>query len=124
MALNRTILLVDDEITLLRATHEVLKLSGYQVISAANGQEAQLFFNQHQARLDLVITDLDMPDMDGVALMMALRHEKPQLKIIIISGNIELIENTNHPLHQADLVLAKSFRLTRLLEAIAMLLPD
>jgi CheY-like chemotaxis protein len=121
---KRTILLVDDHIVLLRATQDVLEMSGYQVLSAANGREALLLFEQHQASLGLVITDLDMPDMDGVALMTALRAKNPQLKILMMSGNLELIENANHPLHQADLVLPKPFRLPQLLAAIRGLLPD
>jgi CheY-like chemotaxis protein len=121
---KRTILLVDDHIVLLRATQDVLEMSGYQVLSAANGREALLLFEQHQASLGLVITDLDMPDMDGVALMAALRAKNPQLKILMMSGNLELIENANHPLHQADLVLPKPFRLPHLLAAIRGLLPD
>jgi CheY-like chemotaxis protein len=124
MMQKRTILLVDDHIVLLRATQDVLEMSGYQVLSATNGRDALLLFEQHQASLGLVITDLDMPDMDGVALMTALRAKNPQLKILMMSGNLEMIENANHPIHQADLVLPKPFRLPHLLAAIRGLLPD
>jgi CheY-like chemotaxis protein len=104
--------------------HDILEFSGYHVLSAADGHEALLLFEQHQASVDLVLTDVVMPIMDGVALMTALRAENPQLKIIMMTGNIDLIEDDNHPLHKADLVLAKPFRLPRLLEAIVKLLPD
>ena len=124
MTSNQTILLVDDEITLLRATQEVLQMSGYQVLAAASGSEALNLFDQHQGNIGLVVTDLAMPDMDGVALMTALRAQNPQPKIIMMTGNIDLIEDKNHPMHQADLVLAKPFRLPHLLETINMLLPD
>ena len=104
--------------------HDILEMSGYQMLTAADGREALVLFEQHQASLDLILTDAVMPKMDGVALMTALRAENPQLKIIIMTGNIDLIEDENHPLYQADLVLPKPFRVSRLLEAIDSLLPD
>lgn len=121
---SKTILLVDDQKTLLRAVREGLEMSGYQVLTADNGQEAISLYAERKDIINLIITDFAMPGMDGVALITALRQEKPDLKTIIMTGNLALIAIPHHPLHQADVVLPKPFRLPKLIDSIATLLND
>ena len=121
---SKTILLVDDQKTLLRAVREGLEMSGYQVLTADNGQEAISLYAERKDIINLIITDFAMPGMDGAALITALRQEKPDLKTIIMTGNLALIAIPHHPLHQADVVLPKPFRLPKLIDSIATLLND
>lgn len=80
-----TILLVDDEELLRAAVQEMLEMSGYKVITASNGHEAMACLNQQA--IDLVITDLVMPKMDGVDLVEQIRQIRPDLPVIVVSGS-------------------------------------
>ncbi len=65
------ILLVDDERQIVRVLRTSLQSHGYEILSASNGLEALRLFEQ--SKPDLVITDLSMPDMDGLELTKAIR---------------------------------------------------
>ena len=94
------ILVVDDE-KLVRATlRQMLEKAGHQVFEAANGVEALYAFEKCEA--NLVITDIIMPEKEGIETIMELRQRKPGLKIIAMSGGGRT-GNTNY------LDLAKSF---------------
>lgn len=78
------IVLVDDT-DIFRETLEVaLQRAGHEVIGAASGLGIERVVAQHKA--DLVITDMLMPDRDGVETMMALRRRYPELRVIAMSG--------------------------------------
>ena len=80
-----TILLVDDEELLRAGVQEMLELQGYAVITAPNGQQAMACLNDHS--IDLVITDLVMPKMDGVDFVQQLRQVRPDVPVIVVSGS-------------------------------------
>jgi two-component system cell cycle sensor histidine kinase/response regulator CckA len=80
------ILLVDDDSNL-RDTLEVLLLqSGYRVMPCADGVEAIVLYQTNSREIDLVITDVDMPNLNGAVLAATLRKLKPDLFIIAVSG--------------------------------------
>ena len=81
-----TILLVEDESDLRKNMYSLLEIMNYQVYAAADGQEALEIYEQPDRHIDLVISDLVMPRMDGVALCRALLQKDPDLKIIITTG--------------------------------------
>jgi signal transduction histidine kinase len=84
---KETILLVEDEAALLRMSTKALTLFGYQVVPAANGQEALDLWEQHRDAIDLVVTDMRMPKgISGLELAEKLLKSKPSLKVIIMSG--------------------------------------
>lgn len=85
----RTILLVDDERTVRDAARVVLENARYRVLDAANGEDALGLFLQHRAEISLVITDLMMPVMNGLALSRALRAIDSKLAIVCASGLAE-----------------------------------
>ena len=65
---------------------QILESEGYEIIAAAsNGAEALKLYESLAADLDLITTDLDMPKLDGYALMYELSHKKPKAKIVFIS---------------------------------------
>lgn len=80
------ILLVDDESAVRTITKKTLETYGYEVFSAKNGAKAIEVFAKHIDELDLVITDLMMPVMDGPALATAIRRINPSMPIIATSG--------------------------------------
>ena len=85
---DQSILIVDDEELLLTMGEMVLTSYGYDVMTAANGRAAlYLLEKEGTPSVDLVITDLVMPHMDGYALIENLKKHKPDLRIICCSGN-------------------------------------
>lgn len=83
---ERTLLLVEDEPGVRRLSERILKSAGYRVLSAANGEEAERLFAEHQDSIDLVITDIIMPGFDGSELIRRLRLKQPSLPGIYMSG--------------------------------------
>lgn len=81
-----TILLVEDEVEVIRVAKEMLEYLGYRVIEAANGKEGLELYLKNAAEITLVVTDLGMPVMDGYALFQELKQCNPTLPIIISSG--------------------------------------
>jgi len=79
------ILIVDDDPTLRSALTDFLKRCGYRVQSAKDGGAAIKLLGQH--RVQLVITDLFMPEVDGFELILHLRKVAPSLKILAMSGD-------------------------------------
>jgi DNA-binding response OmpR family regulator len=78
------ILLIDDDAAVLRTLEIVLGDRGYDVITAKDGVEGLRLFQKHHP--DLVITDLVMPEMEGIETIIEMRRERPDTKIIAISG--------------------------------------
>src|SRR5467141_3322602 len=78
------ILVIDDDDQIRRMLRMMLEMKGHEVLEASNGKEG---LRLHRATpAELAITDMLMPEMDGVELMLALRREAPRLKIIAMSG--------------------------------------
>jgi two-component system, cell cycle sensor histidine kinase and response regulator CckA len=84
-----TVLLVEDEDAVRSFAARALGQRGYQVLEASTGTEALDVFESHQGDVDLVLSDVVMPEMDGPTLMAKLRRDRPDLKIIFISGYAE-----------------------------------
>jgi CheY-like chemotaxis protein len=82
---GETVLLVDDEEAILTITGQTLQAFGYRVMKAHNGAEAVALYAQHRA-IDVVITDMAMPIMDGPATIYALLQIDPAVKLIAASG--------------------------------------
>lgn len=78
------ILLVDDNTTLLKLQGEFLRRAGHRVVAVDNGKEAMRLVQA--GPFDLVITDLIMPEKEGIEIILELRRKIPALKIIAMSG--------------------------------------
>jgi len=83
MALKK-ILLVDDEEAIRKMVRAILGNESYEFAEAGNGLEAQEILEKDA--YDLVISDVIMPDCDGIELMMAVRRKLPEIRIIVMSG--------------------------------------
>jgi len=112
----RRVLVVDDEPALLQAVVTILEGTGFQVFSAKNGKEARAKASAHQ--IDLLITDLGMPEEDGIELVRRLKTERPELRIIAMSGTFgpDLLKAAR--LLGANSTLAKPMTASQLLDCI------
>ena len=81
-----TILLVDDDASVLKITQQILSKLGYKCITAKDGQEAVQLFKLNQDKIRLVITDIVMPNMDGVETAIAIHLLKSDTPVIFASG--------------------------------------
>ncbi len=83
---NETILLADDQEALRRVISRVLRDAGYEVLVASDGEEAIDLARAQEGPIDLLLTDLVMPTMNGYELAEALTAESPSLKVLFMSG--------------------------------------
>lgn len=86
---NETIFLVEDDPAVRELTLRSLKYFGYKVITSSNSEEALKKFDQNNITVDLLISDVIMPGMSGKKLVDLLRKEKPDLKVLFMSGYSE-----------------------------------
>ena len=117
-----TILITDDEISLLHLTKEILSLKGYNVLCAENGAQALEILKSEQ--VDLLLSDVIMPEMDGYQLCAIVKEKYPNIKIQLASG---FSESENKDLVDEELYknkINKPFRAKELLERIRGLLDE
>ena len=86
---NETILVVEDEESLLNLMTSVLVRSGYTVISARDGIEAIERFEKHRGEIALVLTDMGLPKLDGAEVFAMLKLRDPNVKVVLASGYLE-----------------------------------
>ena len=106
-----TILLVEDEEELRALNARGLTSRGYTVIEAGNGVEAIEELEKQGRQVDLVVSDVVMPEMDGPTLMKELKQRNPDIKIIFVSGYAEDAFEKSLPDHKQFNFLAKPFTL-------------
>jgi two-component system cell cycle sensor histidine kinase/response regulator CckA len=112
-----TILLVEDEDGLRALNARGLTSRGYTVLEASNGLEAIEAFDKH-GRVDLVVSDVVMPEMDGPTLLKELRRRDQSVKIIFVSGYAEEAFSKNLPDQEQYAFLAKPFTLKQLVAEV------
>lgn len=83
---NETIILTEDEEMVRKLTREVLESYGYRVLEAENPEQAIAICEAFSEKIDLLITDVVMPKMNGAELSKKLQQDRPQLKVLYISG--------------------------------------
>jgi two-component system cell cycle sensor histidine kinase/response regulator CckA len=113
-----TILLVEDEDGLRALNARGLSSRGYTVLQAANGVEAIEVLDQRGGNIDLVVSDVVMPEMDGPTLLKELRRRDPSIKFIFVSGYAEDAFAKSLPEGPPPDFLAKPFTLKQLVAAV------
>lgn len=83
---TETVAVVEDDAAVREVTRRNLESQGYRVLSAAGPSEAEELFATHGTEIDLLLTDISMPDMDGPSLYHKLSASKPDLKVLYMSG--------------------------------------
>jgi len=98
------ILIIDDEVNMIKSIRRILEMEDYDVIEASNGADGMKVM--HQNAVDLVITDIYMPEQDGIITIKEIRKHFPRVKIIAISGGDKLGSVTS--LDAAEIIGAHS----------------
>ena len=113
-----TALVVDDEPLVRRMVALVLEQDGISVLTAGNGPDAIELCRSHPGEIDLLVSDIRMPQMDGCTLANQLQAENPELPVLLISGYWEndTAERSRFPL------LSKPFSVSSLLQIVHRLL--
>lgn len=112
---GRTILLVDDETSILEINQAFLESSDYKVLAASNGVGGLRLLEQHKAEVRVLLTDFVMPMMDGRELVRRAREVRPDLKVILMTGltGTETIDGL-----AVDAILKKPFQPSDLLQEL------
>jgi PAS domain S-box-containing protein len=115
---QRTILIAEDEDSLRLLTERILTRRGYTVIAAASGAEAIQMAADHDGRIDLLLADVIMPNMNGHDLAMDLKEIDPTLAVVYMSGYAEPLLATRSTLPTGVVLLTKPVTEHQLLAAI------
>ncbi len=119
---TETILVVEDEAPVRRLLCLVLRDKGYTVLEAQNGEDAMAKAEAHSAPINLVISDVIMPDMDGRVLSEHLRQWNPQMRILFISGYARGALGDEHFKGSPTAFLGKPFEMHSLVSEVRQLL--
>jgi two-component system, chemotaxis family, chemotaxis protein CheY len=117
------ILIIDDEASIRKPLQILLERAGHEVVSAANGSEAVRFWRQRAG--DMVITDIHMPEKNGLEAIIELRQIAPQTRILAMSGgdlNRRLDVLGDATLLGAVHTISKPFTLEEMLQAVEKVL--
>ena len=83
---TETILLAEDDATVLELHRMILEDAGYKVIEAVDGRDALDKFTEHRTEVDILATDVIMPKMNGKSLYEEIRKVRPDMKVLFMSG--------------------------------------
>jgi DNA-binding NtrC family response regulator len=117
METKKTILLVDDNVSMINLLETALTGFGYHVLSALSAQEAMVI-HQEKSPVDLLLTDISLGGMNGYELAQALAVMQPELKVLYMSGAHEEDLKMLLVLPAASSFVAKPFRLGALNESV------
>jgi CheY-like chemotaxis protein len=117
---GHTVLIVDDEAPIRQLARRVLEDGGYQVIEAGNGLEAIELLSKGTT-LDLLMADLDMPELGGDEMVRRIRSTRPDLKVLYVTGHIDRLMDARQ-LWEGEAFLEKPFSTAGLREAVSLLL--
>ncbi len=118
------ILILDDDELISKMLRKALENSGYEVITAPNGREGVRMYDS--TPVDLVISDILMPEMDGIETLKVLRRRNPMLKIIAVSGGAARLKMDILKVARmlgATATFEKPYSLTELLSTVTRLVP-
>ncbi len=115
---SATVLLVEDEDAVRSFAARALTTRGYRVLEAVSGVDALDVMNEHGEDVDIVVSDVVMPEMDGPTLLKHLRKTNPQIKIIFVSGYAEDAFRNNLSEGETFTFLPKPFSLKKLAAAV------
>jgi signal transduction histidine kinase/CheY-like chemotaxis protein len=104
-----TLLLVDDDDAVRMVSVEQLRMAGYSVFAAASAKEALALLDEHAGAIDLLITDVSMPEMSGLELGHLVRERYPRLPILLMSGYADELERGEAQRSLGVAFLAKPF---------------
>jgi two-component system, cell cycle sensor histidine kinase and response regulator CckA len=114
----KTILVVDDNVPLLRAMHQTLLRYGYHVLESDSPEAAIEIWQSQRQNIDLLLTDVVMPGMTGLEMVDILRKSRPELKVLVTSGFLPELLRPQLARLTATAFLEKPFTSKGLIEAV------
>ena len=121
---GETILVAEDDNEVLELFRAVFAELGYKLLAASNGKDAVNVFQKHLDEINLVITDLIMPEMGGIELSERLKKLKPSLKIIALSGYPFEVEDWSWSEKGIDELMDKPIDIPRFAEMVRKYLSE
>jgi len=119
---RKTILVVDDEEMIRDIAHDMLNHLGYNILTAADGEEAIQIFKEKNGSIDLVLVDLIMPRMNGMVCFSKLKEINPDVPIVVASGIVEVSKKKTAMEMGAHGYLEKPYSINALKEICAKIL--
>jgi signal transduction histidine kinase len=116
------ILVAEDEQSVLELVKTTLENYGYRVLTASNGLEAVACFEEHKDKIKLVLSDCDMPFLDGAGAVRAIKQIEPSIQIIITSGTKHPTEHLQEGTPSENVTLNKPYGMEQLLDGVAQAL--
>jgi two-component system cell cycle sensor histidine kinase/response regulator CckA len=116
-------LIAEDEPDLLYLFQQGLEMIGATVLTAPDGEKAWELFEEQGGKIDLVISDIFMPGMNGVQLMTKVKNKHPDVPVFLITGYAHLRTLVEESNHKPDAYLEKPFNLPDLFRLIKKLVP-
>jgi DNA-binding NtrC family response regulator len=113
----KKVLVVDDEMGIRHLISELLESEGFEVKAAKDGQES--LDEMEREDFDLVITDIQMPRLDGLAMLEAMKRAGRKEKIIIMTGSALAMDLPNEEMPMVVSRLQKPFRMSNLLDVVS-----
>jgi CheY-like chemotaxis protein len=113
------VLIVDDENSMRMLVARAIAMDGHETISAEDGAEALEILGREQGAFDLLLTDIQMPVMDGIALALAAARDFPELTILLMTGFAEQRERASGLNAIAHDVITKPFSVADIRTAVA-----
>lgn len=117
---QRAVLIVEDEAAVRSFARRILHAAGYHVIEASDAQHGMAVLSS-EAPLDLLITDLGLPDVSGDEMVRRSRATRPDLKVLYVTGHIDQLMDTRR-MWKGEAFLNKPFTAKGLQEAVSLLL--
>lgn len=102
------VLVIDDDRLGRTVLKSILEKAGHEVVEAVNGKEGAELFQSNPT--DLIITDIFMPEQDGIATILKLTREFPDVKIIAVSGGGNILQSGDYLQHAKDFGAFKTFK--------------
>jgi CheY-like chemotaxis protein len=115
---DETLLVVEDAVRLRETFREALQPQGYTVLGAADGREALQVAREHHGPIHLLVTDVVMPRLGGVALARELRRRRPEVRVLYMSGHAERVIAREIGAGRAEPLIRKPFTTARLRDAV------
>jgi CheY-like chemotaxis protein len=121
---GRLVLFVDDEEQVCRVARQMLTSLGYEPLTARGGREALEVFRARGAEIDLVVTDLSMPELGGLEVVAAIRAERPKLPIILSTAYPDSLTPERAAAAGITQILLKPYRRSNLARVLSQALVE
>lgn len=115
---RRTILVIEDEPLMLGLLDRFLSRQGYRVLTASDGELALEAYRRHKSAIDLVLLDVGLPRVKGLDVLLKMKSENPDIRVIVASGYLETEMKTDMDRAGVRDFVDKPYRLSEMLATL------